>query len=76
MFSEPATDFMTGDVTFTGSTAGGAKVGTVTGVGTTYNVAVTGMTTSGTVIATITAGMATDAAGNQQPRPRPRPTTP
>ncbi len=63
VFSESVANFVTGDVTFAG-TSGGTKVGTVTGSGTTYNVAVTGMTTSGTVIATIIAGRATDAAGN------------
>ena len=57
------TGFVTGDVTFAG-TAGGTKVGTVTGGPTTYNVAVTGMTISGTVIATIPANRATDLAGN------------
>ena len=36
----------------------------MTGSGTTYNVAVTGMTTSGTVIATVITGRATDAAYN------------
>ena len=36
----------------------------VTGSGTTYNVAVSGMTGSGTVTATIAAGKAHDAAGN------------
>ena len=36
----------------------------VTGSGTTYNVAVSGMTGSGTVIANVLAGVATDAAGN------------
>jgi hypothetical protein len=39
-------------------------VGTVTGSGTTYKVAVSGMTGGGTVIASIAAGQATDAAGN------------
>ncbi len=62
-FSEAVTNFVTGDVTFAG-TSGGTKVGTVTGSGTTYNVAVTGMTTPGTVIATLVAGVATDAVGN------------
>jgi hypothetical protein len=61
-FSEAVTDFATGDVTL-GGTAG-ATIATVTGSGTTYNVAVSGMTTSGTVIITIPAGAATDAAGN------------
>ena len=63
VFSENTTTFATGDVTITG-TAGGTKTATVTGSGTTYNVAVSGMTTSGTVIATIGAGVATDIAGN------------
>ncbi len=64
IFSEPVTNFATGDVTLTASTAGGSKTATVTGSGTTYNVAVTGMTTAGTVVATVAAGVATDAAGN------------
>src|SRR5207244_3635791 len=38
--------------------------GVVTGSGTTYNVAVSGMTTDGTVIASILAGVATDVATN------------
>ena len=36
----------------------------VTGTGTTYDVAVSGMTGSGTVIATVPGGNAQDAAGN------------
>ncbi|MFZ2197101.1 MAG: Calx-beta domain-containing protein, partial [Thermodesulfovibrionales bacterium] len=63
VFSENTTNFATGDVTITG-TAGGTKTATVTGSGASYNVAVTGMTTPGTVIASINAGVATDAAGN------------
>ncbi len=63
VFSEVVTDFATGDVTFTG-TAPGTLVGTVTGSGTTYNVAVTGMNGNGTVIASLAAGVAHDAAGN------------
>src|SRR5688572_6884970 len=39
IFSEAVTGFDTGDVTITG-TAGGTKTATVTGSGTTYNVAV------------------------------------
>ena len=65
VFSEPVTDFATGDVTL-GGTAG-ATTATVTGSGTTYNVAVSGMTGSGTVIASIAAGVAHDAAGNANP---------
>ena len=45
VFSETTTNFATGDVTISG-TAGGTKTATVTGSGTTYNVAVTGMTTA------------------------------
>ena len=62
VFSETVTDFATGDVTLTGTA--GATTGTVTGSGTTYNFEVSGMTGPGTVIATIEAGAATDAAGN------------
>jgi hypothetical protein len=64
VFSEPVTGFVTGDVTLTSSTAGGSKTATVTGSGTTYNVAVTGMTTAGTVVVSVATGVASDAAGN------------
>ena len=60
IFSAPVTDFATGDVTLSGTA--GATTAIVTGSGTTYNVAVSGMTQSGTVIATILAGVAQDAA--------------
>ncbi len=62
VFSELVSDFVTGDVTL-GGTAG-ATTAIVTGNGTTYNVAVSGMTSDGTVIATLAAGVAHDAAGN------------
>jgi CSLREA domain-containing protein len=62
VFSKPVTNFTTGSVTL-GGTAG-ATTATVTGSGPTYDVAVTGMTRSGTVIATIPAGVALDAAAN------------
>jgi hypothetical protein len=62
VFTHAVTNFATGDVTL-GGTAG-ATTAVVTGSATTYNVAVSGMTTSGTVIASITAGVASDAAGN------------
>lgn len=62
MFSETVTGFVTGDVTLSGTA--GATTAVVTGSGTTYNVAVTGMSGSGTVIADIAASMAADAAGN------------
>ena len=38
----------------------------MTGSGTTYNVAVSGMTGTGTVIADVGAGVAHDAAGNRE----------
>ena len=66
VFDEPVTDFLTGDVTLGGST--GATTATVSEVlpndGTTYNVAVSGMTSDGFVTASIAAGKAHDAAGN------------
>ncbi len=62
VFSESVANFVTGDVTITGTA--GATSGTVTGSGTTYNVAVSGMTQDGTVTVAIEAGKATDAAGN------------
>src|SRR5882672_7664515 len=62
VFSEAVNDFTVGDVTISG-TAGGAKTVLLTGGPTTYNVAVSGMT-SGMVIASVAAGVAHDAAGN------------
>lgn len=62
IFSEVVNNFTTGDVTIDGTA--GPTTGTVTGSGTTYNVAVSGITTDGTVIATIAAGVATDSFGN------------
>ena len=50
------------DVTLSGTA--GATTAVVTGSGTTYSVAVSGMTGDGTVIASIPAGMATDTLGN------------
>ena len=62
-FDESVTDFATGDVTL-GGTAG-ATTAIVTGSGTTYDVAVSGMTAnSGTVIASLAAGVAHDVTGN------------
>jgi Bacterial Ig domain/Bacterial Ig-like domain len=63
VFSEPVSGFTGADVTI-GGTAGGTKTVTITGSGSTYNAAVSGMTTAGTVSATIAAGVATDAANN------------
>jgi hypothetical protein len=62
VFSQPVTDFTVDDVTLDGTAGATTKV--VTGSGTTYNVAVSGMTQAGTVIASIAAGVAHDAAGN------------
>ncbi len=66
VFSEPVIGFATGDVTLSGTA--GATTATVTEVapmdGTTYNVAVSGMTNDGTVIASVSASVADDAAGN------------
>ncbi|MFA5902329.1 MAG: Ig-like domain-containing protein [Desulfobacula sp.] len=64
IFSEPTTDFIAGDVNLSASSIVGITP-SVTGSDTTYNVAVTGMSgAGGTVIASIDAGVATDAAGN------------
>src|SRR5688572_21400080 len=62
VFSEAVTGFATGDVTLSGTA--GATTGTVTGSGTTYNVAVSGMTGNGTVIATVGANVAIDILNN------------
>ena len=67
VFSEPVTGFATGDVTL-GGTAGGDDGRRRDRAGTTYNVAVTGMTTHGTVIATVAAGVAHDARRQRQRR--------
>lgn len=62
VFSESVSDFITGDVTLSGTA--GANTATVTGSGATYNVAVTGMTGPGTVIASIDANKVTGPTGN------------
>src|SRR6266446_7974192 len=63
VFSKPVSGFTGAGVTLSG-TAGGTKTATVSGGPSTYNVAVSGMTSSGTVLASIPAGVAQDAAGN------------
>ena len=63
VFSETVPTFDAGDVVITG-TAGGTKIASVTGGGALYVVSVTGMTTNGTVIASIAAGATTGLAGN------------
>ena len=66
-FSEAVTGFTGSGVTLSGGTATGtlSRYGDTSGTaGTTYNVAVSGMTGPGTVTATIDAGKVHDAAGN------------
>ncbi|HKB05521.1 MAG TPA: Calx-beta domain-containing protein, partial [Gemmataceae bacterium] len=64
VFSEPVTGFTGADVVFTGSTVGGTPVAAVTGSGTTYTVSVIGLFGNGTLVASIPAGVAFDAALN------------
>ena len=59
VFNAAVTDFTGSDVTVTPGTA----TAVVTGSGTTYNIAVTGLTASGTVTVSIAADTAHDAAG-------------
>jgi hypothetical protein len=60
VFSAPVTGFSAAGVTLSGTA--GATTPVVTGSGDTYNVAVSGMTQDGTVIATVNAGAAQDAS--------------
>jgi hypothetical protein len=62
VFSETVSDFATGDVVLSGTA--GATTAIVSGSGTTYNIAVAGMTGSGTVVATVEAGVAHNADNN------------
>ncbi|PKO12725.1 MAG: hypothetical protein CVU39_22420 [Chloroflexi bacterium HGW-Chloroflexi-10] len=62
IFNETVTGFTAEDVSLSGTA--GAATAVVTGSGTTYNVAVSGMTADGTVIASVPSGGAQDAAGN------------
>jgi len=63
-FSKPVAGFDETDVSFAGSTAGGSLIAAVTGSGRDYVVTVTGMTSQGTVVASIPADSAQDADGN------------
>ena len=63
VFSEAVADFSDTDVTI-GGTAPGNLTATVSGSGTTYNVAVRTLTSNGTVVITVGAGVAHDALGN------------
>jgi Bacterial Ig-like domain len=60
-FSEPVTGFESNDVVVSGTA--NPTTASVTGSGATYEIAVTGMTQSGTVVATIPAGAAKDKSG-------------
>lgn len=62
VFSEAVSGFATGVVSTVGSTAGGTLTATVTGSGPSYTVTVTGMTSSGTVVASIPAYAAVSVA--------------
>lgn len=62
-FSEPVTGFDATDIVVTG-TATGTFTKTITGAGPVYNVAIGGITGSGTVIVSIPAGAAVDVVGN------------
>ena len=66
IFSEPVTGFATGDLTLTGTAAATSAVVSEVAPndGTSYDVAVSGMTGDGTVIASIGAGVAEDGASN------------
>ncbi len=63
VFSEPVVDFAADDVTIGGS-APGALVATVTGSGTTYDIAISGMMGNGTVTVSIPANRVHDADGS------------
>jgi hypothetical protein len=60
VFNEAVTGFTNTDITLSGTA--GATTAVITGAGPTYNVAVSGMTSSGTVIASIAAGVANSVA--------------
>jgi probable HAF family extracellular repeat protein len=63
-FSEYVTGFDESDISFVGSTVGGALVASVSGSGADYELLVTGMSGQGTVVARIPTGAAIDATGN------------
>jgi len=64
VFSASVSGFTGSDISFTGSTAPGTLAAAVTGGPSTFNVAVTGMTGAGNVVASIPAAVVTDLAGN------------
>jgi hypothetical protein len=64
-FSEAVSGFTSSDVRLTGTAGATSATVTDTGDHKTFDVAVSGMKTSGTAVATVPAGAATDAAGNR-----------
>ncbi|QTA82016.1 HYR domain-containing protein [Desulfonema limicola] len=62
VFNKSVTGFTNADISLSGTA--GAATSAVTGSGTTYNVAVSGMTASGTVTASVNADAAQDSSGN------------
>jgi hypothetical protein len=58
------TGFTSSDVSFAGSTVAGTLAASVSGSGASYTVSVTGMSGTGSVLASIPAGAAADLAGN------------
>jgi probable HAF family extracellular repeat protein len=62
-FDAVVSDFTADDITFSG-TASGKLTATVTGSGAVYDVAIVGMTSTGTVVVTIAGGRVHDALGN------------
>jgi RTX calcium-binding nonapeptide repeat (4 copies) len=64
-FSEPVTGFNPAAINLSASTTGGTLTPTITGSGSVYNVAVSGMTGSGNVIASINANAVTNLVGNK-----------
>ncbi len=63
VFTQTVNGFDGSDIVFTGSTAPGTLTATVTGTGPSYTVTVSGMTGSGTVVASIPANAATGVSG-------------
>jgi len=64
-FSESTSNFVVGDITVTGTANGGSpEASNFAGSGTTYTFDVVKGTSDGTVLVSVAAGVATDAAGN------------
>jgi hypothetical protein len=64
VFSEDVLGFLASDIVFTGSTAAGTLVASLSGTGPVYTIQVTGMTGDGDVRASVPASAAVDLAGN------------